>query len=102
MPSLWWESGGRVLVEAMMNGIPAFITDRGGMPEMVEDAGIKINFSEEFFKAPYLLVPATEQLAPIVDLIIRMYDDKFFTMAASLGPSKWGGRYTASKPTQSG
>ena len=78
MPSLWWESGGRVLVEAMMNGIPAFITDRGGMPEMVENAGIKINFSEEFFKPPYLRVPSPESLAPIVDLIIRMYDDKAF------------------------
>jgi glycosyltransferase involved in cell wall biosynthesis len=47
-PSMWWESGGRVLAEAMLNGIPAIVTNRGGCPEMIEDAGIKshcrINF----------------------------------------------------------
>jgi len=77
-PSLWWESGGRVSAEAMMNGIPAIVTDRGGMPEMIQDGGIKVRFPEACYQAPYLQIPEQEHLAPMVDIIIRMYDDPAF------------------------
>jgi len=75
-PSLWWESGGRVLAEAMLNGIPAIITDRGGMPEMIGDAGFKVKFPKSCHESPYTEVPVSTALQPIIDKIIQLYDDE--------------------------
>ena len=43
LPSIWQEPFGRVAVEAMCNGIPCIVSDRGGPPEIVKDAGIIIH-----------------------------------------------------------
>lgn len=42
VPSVWPEPFGRVAIEAMVNGIPCVVSDRGGLPEAVGDSGIKI------------------------------------------------------------
>ena len=42
-PSLRPEPFGRVVVEAMANGIPCIVSNRGALPEVVGDAGIIIN-----------------------------------------------------------
>ena len=39
MPSRVAEAAGRVAAEALANGIPALVSDRGGLPEMVAGAG---------------------------------------------------------------
>ncbi len=75
-PSLWWESSGRVLAEAMLNGIPAIVTNRGGMPEMIDDAGIKLDFPEACYEKPYQHLLSEEELAPLVEAVIAFYDDK--------------------------
>jgi glycosyltransferase involved in cell wall biosynthesis len=75
-PSLWWESSGRVLVEAMHNGIPALITNWGGMPEMVHDGGIILKLGEVYHQKPYTTVPSDEALEPLVQLIESLYDDE--------------------------
>lgn len=74
-PSLGWESSGRVLAEAMMNGIPALITDRGGMPEMIRDGGIKIQFPPQCYEKPYTTLPVEALLERVVEEIIHLYDD---------------------------
>lgn len=74
-PSLWWESSGRVLAEAMLNGIPALITNRGGMPEMIGDAGIAFDFPEECYEAPHQNLLSEEQLQPLYDTVLDFYDD---------------------------
>lgn len=74
-PSLWWESSGRVLAEAMLNGIPALITNRGGMPEMIGDAGLAFDFPEECYKEPYQHLLDEEQLQPLLDAVLDFYDD---------------------------
>lgn len=74
-PSLWWESSGRVLAEAMLNGVPALITNRGGMPEMIGDAGIAFDFPEECYEAPHQHLLNEEQLQPLYDAILDFYDD---------------------------
>ena len=56
-PSLWWESGSRVLAEAMMNGIPALVSESGGNLEMVQDGGILIDLPADCFLPPYLNFP---------------------------------------------
>ena len=75
-PSLWWESGARVLVEAMLNGIPAIVTDKGGSPEMIQNAGVELQLPETFHEPPYAKIPGRKMLQPVVDRIIRFYDDE--------------------------
>ena len=75
-PSLWWESSGRVAVEAMINGIPAMVTNRGGLPEMVGSGGIKMSFPDIYYEKPWNKLPSTELLAPLIATIIRFYDDE--------------------------
>lgn len=40
VPSLWPEPFGRVAVEGMAAGLPVIVTPMGGLPEVVDDAGI--------------------------------------------------------------
>jgi len=75
-PSLWWESGSRVLAEAMLNGIPAIVTDRGGSPEMIGNAGIRIKLPDECHQQPYTSLPKIEMMEHLVDKIIQLFDDK--------------------------
>lgn len=75
-PSLWWESGARVLAEAMLCGIPAIVTDHGGNPEMIKDGGIKLVLPEECYEKPYNKLPKMELLSSVVDLICKLYDDE--------------------------
>lgn len=74
-PSLWWESSGRVLAEAMLNGIPALITNRGGMPEMIGDAGLAFDFPEECYEDPYQHLLNEKQLQPLINAVLDFYDD---------------------------
>ena len=39
VPSLWFETAGRVLTEANANGIPVIASERGGIAETLQDAG---------------------------------------------------------------
>ncbi|WP_197703495.1 CDP-glycerol glycerophosphotransferase family protein [Halomonas sp. hl-4] len=75
-PSLWWESSGRVLAEAMLNGIPALITNRGGMPEMIGDAGMTFDFPDACYEEPYQHLLSDEELQPLFDSVINFYDDE--------------------------
>jgi FkbM family methyltransferase len=77
-PSFWWESGARVLVEAMMNGIPAIVSKRGGNVEMVQDAGIIVEFPKECYEKPYDRFPKPELLLPVIERIERLYDDPLY------------------------
>ncbi|WP_404472056.1 glycosyltransferase [Vreelandella venusta] len=75
-PSLWWESSGRVLAEAMLNGIPVIITNRGGMPEMIDDAGIKLDLPEACYEQPYQHLLSEQELAPLVEAVTAFYDNE--------------------------
>ena len=75
-PSLWWESSGRVLAEAMLNGIPALITNRGGMPEMVGNAGITFDFPDACYEEPYRHLLNDEELQPLFDATVAFFDDE--------------------------
>lgn len=75
-PSLWWESSGRVLAEAMLNGIPALITNRGGMPEMIGNAGIAFDFPSACYEEPYQQLLSDDELQPLVDAVISLFDDE--------------------------
>jgi len=75
-PSLWWESGSRVLAEAMLNSIPAIITNRGGQAELTGDAGIQIQLPQACYKKPYNTLPSEQLMGPYVDKIIELFDNQ--------------------------
>ncbi len=75
-PSLWWESMGRVLVEGLLNGIPAIVTDSGGMPEMVQDAGIILKLDAIYHEKPYTRCPPDDALQPLLQRLETLYDDE--------------------------
>lgn len=74
-PSLWWESGARVLAEAMLNGLPAIVTAHGGSPEMIEDGGITFKIASRFHEAPYTRIPKSDVFNPLIERIISLFDD---------------------------
>lgn len=77
-PSLWWESAGRVVGEAMLNGIPAIVCDQGGLPEMMGQGGIKMQLPAACYEVPYNVLPTFALLEPVVQTIVRFYDDEPF------------------------
>ena len=62
VPSLWHDSGPRVSVEALSLGIPAVVSNRGGLPELVGDAGIVIDPPARLVGQYWLLPPITEAI----------------------------------------
>lgn len=83
VPSVWEEPFGRVAAEAMINGIPPLVSDRGALPDVVGgDAStgggglvlsIPMDFTRETTKLPD---PAAVQ--PWFDAVCRLWDDEDF------------------------
>ncbi len=61
VPSLWHESGARVITEAQLNGIPVVGTNFGGTPEGVGDAGLLLDVPDELRANPS--APVAESVA---------------------------------------
>jgi glycosyltransferase involved in cell wall biosynthesis len=76
-PSLWQEPAGRVAAEALLNGIPPLVSDRGGLPEICNGAGFSLPIPPEI--TPQYQRPVDpEAVEPWIDLIIRLEDDQDF------------------------
>lgn len=84
VPSLWWESGARVIAEAQLNGIPVVATNRGGNPEMVGSGGILFSLPEICYEKPYLTTPTEQGLEPIAKKIITLFEDKDYYDSLSI------------------
>ncbi len=78
-PSLWWETFGRVAIEAMINGIPVIASKRGGLPEAIGDAGFTLTLPPQCYEAPYSYLPTAAGLESLIEkIILRLYDDEAF------------------------
>jgi hypothetical protein len=74
MPSLWSESFGLVAAEAMLNGIPVLVSNRGALPETVSEAGFLLDIPARYTPQTNTL-PADEEVEPWVETIDRLWDD---------------------------
>ena len=74
VPSLFPEPFGRVAAEALINGIPPLVSDRGALPQTVAEAG-------RILPLPARLTPTTtelpseEEIRPWFDAVCELWDD---------------------------
>jgi glycosyltransferase involved in cell wall biosynthesis len=73
VPSVWAEPFGRVAVEAMINGIPAIVSDRGGLPEAVGASGTVLPLPE-WLTPGLLTLPSEADLEPWYEAIVNLWD----------------------------
>lgn len=74
-PSLWWESGARVLAEAMLNGIPAITTDHGGAREMIGEGGYLVRLPAKYHQAPFTLLPSRDEVRQLGGLVEEVWSN---------------------------
>jgi hypothetical protein len=43
---------------------------------MTQKAGIKVQFPSSCYEKPYMRVPEAEAVAPVLNIILRLYDDQ--------------------------
>jgi len=72
IPSLWNEPSGMVIIEAFAQGVPVIGSNRGGIPECIEENKTGFLFSPE---RPESLTAALERFISDRDLLARMQVD---------------------------
>jgi glycosyltransferase involved in cell wall biosynthesis len=91
-PSVWEEPAGRVVAEALVNGIPPIVSDRGGLSEVANGGGFVIPIPPEVTPETKAPVDA-EVVEPWVNLILRLTDDDAFYQEASQRAAEAGRIY---------
>lgn len=74
VPSTVPESFGRVAAEALVNGIPPIVSDRGGLPETVGAGGIVVPLPE-WLSPESTQLPSVEDVMPWFDAVCGLWDD---------------------------
>jgi glycosyltransferase involved in cell wall biosynthesis len=78
VPSLWHESGARVIAEAQINGIPIIASKSGGSPELVGEGGVILDMPQAVYDNK--TTPAPEEVARTwLEEVKRIWrDDAFY------------------------
>ncbi len=83
VPSVGRESFGRVAAEALVNGIPALVSDRGALPETVRGAGRVLPLPGWLTETSTDL-PTVAEAQPWFDAVCELWDDDDAYMRASV------------------
>jgi len=80
VPSVWEEPFGRVAAEAMINAIPALVSDRGSLPSVVRGdfsagGGGRVLPIPAWMTAKTTRVPTEGETAPWYDAVCALWDD---------------------------
>lgn len=85
LPSLWHESGSRLIVESHMNGIPVIASDSGGSKEFVGRGGIVLPIPKALQKNYREKSIDSQDLRPWLDAIRKIwYDDNYYAELKNL------------------
>jgi glycosyltransferase involved in cell wall biosynthesis len=79
-PSVWEEPFGRVAAEAMINGIPALVADRGALPDVISgdtpaDAGGRVLPVPPWMTPSSTRVPSEPEVEPWFEAVCALWDD---------------------------
>lgn len=83
VPSLWWESGPRVIVEALLNGVPVIGSDAGGIPEVLGAGGEIVHIPDTYRSPPYTKLFEESFVDDFTKRVIKYWDDEGFYQEAS-------------------
>ncbi|MGA2439454.1 MAG: hypothetical protein ABSH08_00720 [Tepidisphaeraceae bacterium] len=95
-PSVWDEPWGRVAAEALLNGIPPIVSDRGGLAEACAGAGVVLPLPKDLTirtRTP----PPVAAVQPWLSEIVRLCDDEAAYATASSAARQAGERFTPEK-----
>lgn len=83
VPSVFAEPFGRIAAEALINGIPPIVSDRGALQETVAGAGVVLPLPE-WLRPETRTLPAEEELRPWFDAVCRLWDDQALYQSMSI------------------
>ena len=83
VPSTFAEPFGRVAAEALVNGIPPLVSNRGGLPQTVGEGGIVLNLPD-WLTPESRDLPTEDEVRPWFDAVQALWDDPDRYEAASL------------------
>lgn len=92
LPTYWHESGSRLALEALLNGIPVLAAAHGGFSELLEEAGALIEIPEATRRAP-LQLPCDAVLEPWFEALKRLLRDPVAEAAARARAEQAAARY---------
>ncbi len=80
VPSVWGEPFGRVAAEAMINGIPPLVGDRGALPDVVggdfaAGGGGRVLPIPGWMSVETTRLPSEREVAPWYDAVCALWDD---------------------------
>lgn len=76
LPSLWHESGARVIAESQINGIPVIASNTGGSKELIGIGGVVIDISEAVAQKKTEVVITENELAQWLEVVRMMWHDE--------------------------
>lgn len=82
-PSVWEEPYGRVAAEALVNGAPPLVSDRGGLPEAAHGGGFVLPLPASLTVETRTPVAAAD-VEPWLEVMTKLADDEAFYTAASV------------------
>ena len=79
-PSVWEEPFGRVAAEAMINAIPALVSERGSLPDVVggdfsQGGGGRVLPIPEWMTFKTTKLPSEEEIQPWFEAVCTLWDD---------------------------
>jgi glycosyltransferase involved in cell wall biosynthesis len=75
LPSLWHESGARVIAESQINHIPVLASDTGGSAELIGDGGRVFPLREEVREKRGEVMITDDELRPWIEELRRLWND---------------------------
>jgi glycosyltransferase involved in cell wall biosynthesis len=100
VPSVWEEPFGRVAAEAMVNGIPALVSERGSLPHVVGGdfsggGGGRVLPIPAWMTPTTTTLPTEDDVAPWYDAVCALWDDSALynavaTRATEIAAARYG------------
>jgi glycosyltransferase involved in cell wall biosynthesis len=78
LPSLWHESGARVIAESQINHIPVLASDTGGSAELIGEGGKVFALREEVREKRGEVLITDDELRPWIEELRRLWNDDIY------------------------